>query len=52
MTVHLQELDEESVQLRRHMDRDGKSHTMAKSDAVVGLERASQVLNASKKVLD
>ena len=48
-SVHLQELDEESVQLRRHMDRDGKSHPMAKSEAVVGLERASQVLNASKK---
>ena len=40
---NLQELDEESVQLRMHMDREGKSHAMAKPEAVVGLGRASQV---------
>ena len=45
----MQEADEEIVQLRRHMDRGGQGHAMVKSEAVAGSERASQVLNTSRR---
>jgi len=37
-----QDKDEERVQLRRHMNRDGKGRAIAKVEEMVGQERASQ----------
>jgi len=40
-----QEVDEESVQLRRNLFKDGQVHATMKSEAVVGSERTSQDLS-------